>query len=433
VSIPPAWHPDPTGKHDHRWWDGTQWTEHVADAGVAAIDPLDAGGAPAGGGQAGTGAPAAGGQQAMGGQQATGGDVAGGQPGTGGADVAGGQPGTGGQQAAPGQAWSAGTPAAGGPPAASQDWSGGAGAGPGDAAAGPQPGAQGAGDATRPDEASPTGSDDELTTEMDAAGAGSAAGDAASPAAGGGGDWRRQGSVDEWRQAGEPTGAETSTGAGTPPGSAGWQQPEGPAEGQDAQPGGQADWGAAPGAAAGAWSGSTQPTGGPAGSGWEQPAQPGGADQPAQPAWDQPGQPGAWDQTAQPGGWNQQQPQPATASTDGMAVAAGVVGIVSLALSVLIFGALGGIVAIVLGGVALSRVKKSGRKGRGWAITGLVTGILSVVLAILLVVVGYAMFQGMGGFGPFEEFQECMERTGDQERCERELEEEMQRRFFGGD
>lgn len=45
ADIPPAWHPDPTGRHDHRWWDGQRWTEHVADAGVAAVDPLpDAGG-----------------------------------------------------------------------------------------------------------------------------------------------------------------------------------------------------------------------------------------------------------------------------------------------------------------------------------------------------------------------------------------------------
>ena len=27
-----GWQPDPTGKHDHRYWDGTQWTENVADA-----------------------------------------------------------------------------------------------------------------------------------------------------------------------------------------------------------------------------------------------------------------------------------------------------------------------------------------------------------------------------------------------------------------
>jgi hypothetical protein len=37
----PGWQPDPTGQHDHRYWDGTQWTEHVADAGVAGIDPLE--------------------------------------------------------------------------------------------------------------------------------------------------------------------------------------------------------------------------------------------------------------------------------------------------------------------------------------------------------------------------------------------------------
>lgn len=37
---PPGWFPDPTGRHDHRWWDGAAWTGHVADAGVAAHDPL---------------------------------------------------------------------------------------------------------------------------------------------------------------------------------------------------------------------------------------------------------------------------------------------------------------------------------------------------------------------------------------------------------
>jgi hypothetical protein len=40
VSSPAAWHPDPSGAHDHRYWDGERWTEHVADAGVASIDPL---------------------------------------------------------------------------------------------------------------------------------------------------------------------------------------------------------------------------------------------------------------------------------------------------------------------------------------------------------------------------------------------------------
>ena len=35
-----AWHPDPTGRHTHRWWDGTQWTGHVADNGVSSFDPI---------------------------------------------------------------------------------------------------------------------------------------------------------------------------------------------------------------------------------------------------------------------------------------------------------------------------------------------------------------------------------------------------------
>lgn len=41
MSTPPAWHPDPTGRHDHRWWDGERWTEHVADAGQSSVDPLE--------------------------------------------------------------------------------------------------------------------------------------------------------------------------------------------------------------------------------------------------------------------------------------------------------------------------------------------------------------------------------------------------------
>lgn len=39
-SSPPQWSADPTGKHQHRYWDGTRWTEHVSDHGIAAIDPM---------------------------------------------------------------------------------------------------------------------------------------------------------------------------------------------------------------------------------------------------------------------------------------------------------------------------------------------------------------------------------------------------------
>jgi hypothetical protein len=34
-----AWHPDPSGRHELRYFDGAQWTEHVSDQGAASIDP----------------------------------------------------------------------------------------------------------------------------------------------------------------------------------------------------------------------------------------------------------------------------------------------------------------------------------------------------------------------------------------------------------
>lgn len=36
----PAWHPDPTGRHELRYWDGANWTDHVSDHGVQSVSPL---------------------------------------------------------------------------------------------------------------------------------------------------------------------------------------------------------------------------------------------------------------------------------------------------------------------------------------------------------------------------------------------------------
>ncbi len=40
VTAPAQWYADPTGRHTHRYWDGAQWTPHVADDGRTASDPL---------------------------------------------------------------------------------------------------------------------------------------------------------------------------------------------------------------------------------------------------------------------------------------------------------------------------------------------------------------------------------------------------------
>ena len=244
MSIPPAWHPDPTGRHDHRWWDGTRWTEHVADAGVAGVDPLE--------GQSGAGS-------------------AGGQTGP-----------TGGTGAPTGSAGDTGVAGS---------------AAPGSSWAAPQ--------------------------------SGSAPGDGGKDAA----TWSAQA-----------------------PGSGGW--------------GGSQPASGAPHPAAG-----SEPT-----------------------------------------------------ATDGLAVAALVVGIVSVVSSFFLLGGIGGVVAIVLGAIAMARVRKSGRKGRGMAITGLVTGIVAVVIAVLI----FAFFSRFATTF-FADYQECLRETGgDEEYCDQQLEEQLERRFFGG-
>jgi Domain of unknown function (DUF4328)/Protein of unknown function (DUF2510) len=42
IGVPagPAWYADPTSRYDHRYWDGTTWTAHVARAGEMWTDPL---------------------------------------------------------------------------------------------------------------------------------------------------------------------------------------------------------------------------------------------------------------------------------------------------------------------------------------------------------------------------------------------------------
>jgi hypothetical protein len=39
-ALPPGagWFPDPFGRHQHRYWDGTRWSEHAADQGVVCTD-----------------------------------------------------------------------------------------------------------------------------------------------------------------------------------------------------------------------------------------------------------------------------------------------------------------------------------------------------------------------------------------------------------
>jgi hypothetical protein len=41
MGTPPAsWQADPTGRYPHRWWDGSRWTDRVANGTFQATDPL---------------------------------------------------------------------------------------------------------------------------------------------------------------------------------------------------------------------------------------------------------------------------------------------------------------------------------------------------------------------------------------------------------
>jgi hypothetical protein len=39
--VPAQWYPDPSGRHELRYWEGSRWTGHVSDQGVTSLDPTD--------------------------------------------------------------------------------------------------------------------------------------------------------------------------------------------------------------------------------------------------------------------------------------------------------------------------------------------------------------------------------------------------------
>jgi len=73
---------------------------------------------------------------------------------------------------------------------------------------------------------------------------------------------------------------------------------------------------------------------------------------------------------------------PSTAKTNQMALWAMITGIVSLVCCQSYLG----LVSIVLGIFALSKIKQTGQDGAGFAIVGIVLGIVALILVVLIVV-----------------------------------------------
>jgi len=75
---------------------------------------------------------------------------------------------------------------------------------------------------------------------------------------------------------------------------------------------------------------------------------------------------------------------PVKAKTNGMALASMILGIVGITVGLcLIFFPVMPILAVVFGHLGLSQTRSTGAPGRGYAITGLVTGYIGIALAIL--------------------------------------------------
>ena len=100
---------------------------------------------------------------------------------------------------------------------------------------------------------------------------------------------------------------------------------------------------------------------------------------------------------------------------NGLGVAALVLGVASLvaALSFVLFPLAlpGGLVAAVLGGIAVSRGRTRGATNRGQAIAGIVCGVLALVIAIVFAV-RFGTFVA-NNTSVFTSFDNCIAKAGD--------------------
>jgi uncharacterized membrane protein len=84
--------------------------------------------------------------------------------------------------------------------------------------------------------------------------------------------------------------------------------------------------------------------------------------------------------------------------SNGIGTAAGVVGIIAIVLIFIPYldflGVVLGLLAIVFGGLGVSRANRMGGRGKGMAVTGLVLGIIAVALFAILLIIVYGTLYG---------------------------------------
>ena len=107
--------------------------------------------------------------------------------------------------------------------------------------------------------------------------------------------------------------------------------------------------------------------------------------------------------------------QPSARPGNGLGVAARVLGVASLvaAVSFVMFplGLLGGLVAVILGGIAVTRGRAKGATNRGQAIAGIVCGALALIIGIVFAV-RFGTFVA-DNTNVFTTFDNCLVKAGD--------------------
>ncbi len=127
--------------------------------------------------------------------------------------------------------------------------------------------------------------------------------------------------------------------------------------------------------------------------------------------------------SAMPSGSN----EPVRPLPKGMAVASLVLGILGVLTAFFLLGGLLGLVAVILGVVALGKIKRGQADGRGLAIGGIVTGALALLLAIVLAATVGAFFARNAE--EFSNFNDCVQAAGNDRAAREACEEDFSRQI----
>jgi membrane-bound ClpP family serine protease len=114
------------------------------------------------------------------------------------------------------------------------------------------------------------------------------------------------------------------------------------------------------------------------------------------------------------------------APRNGMGLAALILGVIAILTCWIVIGGVFGLLAIVLGVLGASRARRGRATNRGVAITGIVTGAIGLVLAIVILVTAGTLFVSFGG----QQAVDCVQQAGgDQtklQQCGQQIQDQVQ-------